>query len=354
MPAPSDLVHETTTGTGTGNLDLSNVNGKRSFNTAFGNGAPTNVFDYFISHRTAAEWERGTGHMSDSDTLVRDTVIASSNSNNAVNFSAGTKDVTNDIPASRQVEGPGSSTDLNVALWNSTTGRILKQAGTAAERKTARESLGVVDDGWIEAGETWTYASASTFTISGDLTGKYQVGDKIKLTQTSAKYFYLIAISHAAGTTTVTITGGSDYTLANAAITSPYYSRSPSPFAFPAWFNHTPVYTGFSVDPSGVVSRFRLSGTECHWVHREATDGTSNATTLTISLPIAARTLTNAAWFTPATVRDNSATPNSYGFVRILTADTTASVFRLPDGSAFTASGGKRAAGFTVIYEIAS
>lgn len=102
MPATSDLVHETTTGTGTGNLDLVNENGKRSFNTAFGNGAPTNVFDYFISNRAAAEWERGTGHMSDSDTLVRDTVLASSNAGAAVNFSAGTKDVTNDEPAAAQ------------------------------------------------------------------------------------------------------------------------------------------------------------------------------------------------------------------------------------------------------------
>ena len=102
MPAPSDLVHETSTTTGTGNFTLTNANGKRSFNTAFGNGAPTDVFDYFISNRDAAEWERGTGHLSAASTLVRDTVKASSNAGAAVNFSAGTKDVTNDIPADNQ------------------------------------------------------------------------------------------------------------------------------------------------------------------------------------------------------------------------------------------------------------
>jgi len=101
MPTPSDLVHQTTTGTGTGNLTLVAVNGKRSFNTAFGTGG-TNVFDYFVSNRDAAEWERGTGHLSDATTLVRDTVLASSNAGSAVNFSAGTKDITNDIPASEQ------------------------------------------------------------------------------------------------------------------------------------------------------------------------------------------------------------------------------------------------------------
>ena len=98
MAAIDNLVHETSTSTGTGNLSLSNVDGKQSFNTAFGTGG-TDVFYYFISHRTAAEWEVGTGHLSAATTIVRGTVLASSNSGSAVNFSAGTKDITNDFPA---------------------------------------------------------------------------------------------------------------------------------------------------------------------------------------------------------------------------------------------------------------
>jgi hypothetical protein len=104
LKAPRNLVHETSTTTGTGDFTLTAVSGKQRFSdsNAFGSGATTNVFDYFISHRTAAEWERGTGHMSDTNTLVRDTVIESSNAHAAVNFSAGTKDVTSDIPAANQ------------------------------------------------------------------------------------------------------------------------------------------------------------------------------------------------------------------------------------------------------------
>lgn len=132
MPAPSDLVHETTTGTGTGNLDLVNVNGKRSFNTAFSTGG-TNVFDYFISHRTAAEWERGTGHMSDADTLVRDTVIASSNSNNAVNFSAGTKDVSNDIPAANQARLDATNTFTARQIIETNAGTIPSPVNTSGD-----------------------------------------------------------------------------------------------------------------------------------------------------------------------------------------------------------------------------
>ena len=69
-----------------------------------------------ISNREAAEWERGTGSMSDANTLVRDTVIESTNSNNAVNFSAGVKDVTNDIPAGTQWSAISSITGKAIAM----------------------------------------------------------------------------------------------------------------------------------------------------------------------------------------------------------------------------------------------
>lgn len=131
MPAPANLVHETSTTTGTGNFTLVNVNGKNNFNDAFGTGG-SDVFDYFISNQDAAEYERGTGHMSDATTLVRDTVIESTNSNNAVNFSAGTKDVTNDIPAANQIRNENSTvTDGHGVLFDGTTGRAIKSLGSA-------------------------------------------------------------------------------------------------------------------------------------------------------------------------------------------------------------------------------
>lgn len=105
MVAVANLVHETSSTTGTSDFTLSNVSGKQSFNDAFGTGG-TDAFFYFISNRDASEWECGTGHLSASTTLVRDTVIDSSNSGSAVNFSVGTKDVTNDVPAATQLVAP--------------------------------------------------------------------------------------------------------------------------------------------------------------------------------------------------------------------------------------------------------
>lgn len=104
MPAPKDLIHETSVTAGTGDFTVAAVNGKVRFSDAthgFGTGG-SQVFDYYISNRDAAEWEIGRGHMSATSTLVRDAVVRSTNSNTAVNFSAGTKDVTNDIPAIQQ------------------------------------------------------------------------------------------------------------------------------------------------------------------------------------------------------------------------------------------------------------
>lgn len=92
-------------------------------------------------------------------------------------------------------------------------------------------------DGWVPAGETWTYASADsptfTFTASGDLTSKYSAGMRVKLTQTTVKYFIVTKVAHSAGTTTITVYGGTDYTLANAAISSPYFSTHKAPAGFP-------------------------------------------------------------------------------------------------------------------------
>ncbi len=97
--------------------------------------------------------------------------------------------------------------------------------------------------GWLEAGdgETWTYASSDdptyTLTITGDKTGKYQKGDKLKLTNDgSTKYFYVTDVSYSSPNTTLTLTGGNDYSLANAAITNPYYSKVENPQGFPACF----------------------------------------------------------------------------------------------------------------------
>jgi len=104
-----DRVKETSTTTGTGTLNLSGaVSGFQTFVAGVGDG---NTTYYAIVNRDADEWETGIGTITDAttDTLARTTVIASSNSDSAVTFSSGTKDVFTTLPASKAVYEDGSS-----------------------------------------------------------------------------------------------------------------------------------------------------------------------------------------------------------------------------------------------------
>ena len=94
----NDRVKETTTTTGTGTVTLGGaVSGFDTFAAGIGN---SNTTYYCI--QLGAEFEVGLGTLAgDSSTLARTTVISSSNSDNAVNFSAGAKNVFCTLPASK-------------------------------------------------------------------------------------------------------------------------------------------------------------------------------------------------------------------------------------------------------------
>lgn len=117
MVAIGNIVIETATGVGTGALTLAAFPYYRRFSDVFGTGAG-NTFYYCIRHRTVDEYEVGIGYCSAADTLVRSSVIESSNANALVNFSAGDKDCINDIPASLQtINGvPYTGATANVDL----------------------------------------------------------------------------------------------------------------------------------------------------------------------------------------------------------------------------------------------
>jgi hypothetical protein len=131
---------------------------------------------------------------------------------------------------------------------------VTDPAGTPVTKKvTTANILALIASGWTPASNTWTYASADaptfTFTVNADVTGIYSPGMRIKLTQTTVKYFIITAVSaYSAPNTTITVYGGTDYTLTNAAITLPHYSGIKSPFGFPLdpikW---TQIYTNGSL-----------------------------------------------------------------------------------------------------------
>ena len=109
----NDRVKETTTTNGTSTINLAGAEtGFESFVAGIGN---SNTTYYAIVHQTADEFEVGIGTVTDAspDTLSRTTIISSSNSDSAVNFSSGTKNVFCTLPASKTVFVPDSG-DLTV------------------------------------------------------------------------------------------------------------------------------------------------------------------------------------------------------------------------------------------------
>ena len=96
----NDRVKETTTTTGTGAITLAGaVGGFETFSAGIGG---SNTTYYAIKHQTANEFEVGFGTLNGgASTLTRTYIISSSNSDAAVDFSAGTKDIFCTMPASK-------------------------------------------------------------------------------------------------------------------------------------------------------------------------------------------------------------------------------------------------------------
>ena len=115
----NDRVKETSTTTGTGTFSLAGAEtGFETFVSGVGDG---NTTYYAISHDGTNEWEVGVGTVTDAatDTLSRDTIISSSNSDAAVNFTAGGKTVFCTLPAKKTISPVMDATTF-VVTHNST------------------------------------------------------------------------------------------------------------------------------------------------------------------------------------------------------------------------------------------
>ena len=115
----NDRVKENSTTSGTGNITLAGVasgQGNVTFNSAIGTG---NTTYYCIFNQGTSEFEVGLGTLdATSANLTRGsgaTIFSSSNSDNVVDFSAGTKDVFCTLPASKSVFLDASGTPVGAA-----------------------------------------------------------------------------------------------------------------------------------------------------------------------------------------------------------------------------------------------
>ena len=152
----NDRVKETTTTTGTGAVSLGGaVTGFETFAAGIGN---SNTVYYCIAHQDQAEFEVGLGTLNgDSSTLTRTTVISSSNSDSAVDFASGTKDVFCTIPASKLIF-EDSNNDVTVGRNLTVTGD-LTITGDDVTMNTNTSGAALIADG----------SNFNPVVISGDL-----------------------------------------------------------------------------------------------------------------------------------------------------------------------------------------
>lgn len=179
----------------------------------------------------------------------------------------------------------GTAVDTDVTLAADSDTLVASQKAI----KAYADGLGSSADGWI-AGGTWTYASANTITVASGAAAIYQVGDRIKWTQTTVKYGVITGVAD----TVLTIAVNTDYVVTNAAITLNYYSHEATPIGFPQWFAYTPT----GPTNTTLTGRFSVNGRIVLCRIKGAVTGTPAFTNMP-TLPITASANMEAADYIP-------------------------------------------------------
>lgn len=91
-----------------------------------------------------------------------------------------------------------------------------------------------IGSGWLGVTDTWTWASSDApnyvITVPSGATSIYSPGMRVRLTHGAAvKYFIIVAVTN----TTITVYGGTDYTLSNTAFSNISVAVVKAPFGFP-------------------------------------------------------------------------------------------------------------------------
>jgi hypothetical protein len=116
----------------------------------------------------------------------------------------------------------------------------------------------------------------------------------------------------------------------------------------PDWQSWSPTFTGFSSNPTGVYRWVQIGKTVTLSVV-QLTNGTSNSTAFTMSLPVQAAAITNMNWQCACQVVDNSS--SAIGLASILSGGTICTFYKDAGGNVCTASGSKRTLGMQITYE---
>lgn len=180
------------------------------------------------------------------------------------------------------------------------------------------------------------YASTTSITVVGDWSARLKVGSPLHLLQpaTGAKYFYVTALSYSAvtGLTTLTVTGGADYLVANEPILDCQAGVGRLP-GHPEWFSFVSAWSSSgnpqpSLGNGTLNARFRMEGDDLTLLLRlvigtTTTLGTNN---WSFTLPVAARTDNSLPYLGQAITR-RPGVQNFPSFVKVPSGATTLTFF---------------------------
>ena len=175
----NDRVKETTTSTGTGTINLAGAEtGFETFVAGIGN---SNTTYYCIQAQGGSAFEIGVGTVTDAspDTLSRTAIISSSNSDAAVDFGAGTKDVFCTLPASKAVI-EDNSTNANIT-GNLTLGGTVDGVDIAARDAVLTSTTTTATNANTTANNANTTANAALPKAGGTMTGDLILGDNVQI-----------------------------------------------------------------------------------------------------------------------------------------------------------------------------
>jgi hypothetical protein len=290
----ADRVQDVTTTTGTGTVTLANTppTGFQSF-AVIGNGNTT----YYTIYG-GNDWEVGIGaYTSIGTSLTRDTVLASSNSGNLVNFSAGEKTVFVTYPAERSVnEDASGNVNINItgsAATATTATNLAAGAGGSVPYQTAANTTAFL----ASASGVLVGGNPPTFSTTPTLTGTNFTAIPNAALTNSAVTVGTTAISLGAtsltlaGLTSVTLT--QDPTLALQAATKQYVDtvastgihfhqpvRVEAPINLNATYNNGTAGVGATLTNAGTQAALVIDGVTLSVADRvlvyEQTDETEN------------------------------------------------------------------------------
>jgi len=195
------------------------------------------------------------------------------------------------LSLTQRSSAPSAPSNGLTNVYTDTSGSLIVQnpSGESTNINSSINSLITQQDGWVPANQTWTYASATTFTIVGDYSAILTKGMKFKLTANSVVLQgYILSATYSSPNTTVTVCGNA---LTSHTFTNNFYSVSESPASFPTVFTYTPTITWTAgAAPSGSPTKkelFWITGNVCHIriFNFGYTAGTS-VTSVSIPLPV--------------------------------------------------------------------